>query len=294
MTRAMSPKCSGVWPAHPGGMSRVASGRIGDQRAAPEPGQRRCDSVRYGPCRNAKGLARSVRMRDLQGVIDCGKGEIPVGVGVRCRLKAGLLDRRRPRGKHPTLHHRAPDRDIADGIRFDGQRILRQNGHIRALSGLQCPDLVLKLERIGGLDRHPAQGILDAGPLIGVGNAARGGQPGYGTPHQEQRIGRRHRHVRMQRPPDPVARQIAKADHGVGALGTKPDFAILIGQSRHIIGIAADNRAEILDPRDLIGVADGEVDKNGAMAETRVAAHIRLERVEHAVHAGIAVTWIWI
>lgn len=62
-------------------------------------------------------------MRDLQGVIDCGKGEIPVGVGVRCRLKAGLLDRRRPRGKHPTLHHRAPDRDIADGIRFDGQRI---------------------------------------------------------------------------------------------------------------------------------------------------------------------------
>ena len=65
---------------------------------------------------------------------------------------------------------------------------------------------------------------------------------------------------------------IAHPHHLIGRRGTEASLAVVIGQCRGVVRIAADDGTESFDASHLIRCRNGEVDDDGAVVATRVAA----------------------
>ncbi len=86
----------------------------------------------------------------------------------------------------------------------------------------------------------------------------------------------------MKRPRNARSREIAETHHLVRALGSKADLAVLIGERRDVVWIAAHDRAKRFDAGDLILAAHREMDEHRPVVVARVAPQVGLERVENA------------
>ena len=79
------------------------------------------------------------------------------------------------------------------------------------------------------------------------------------------------------------------SNHLIGALRAEADLAVLVRETRRVIGVRADDCAKPRDARDLLLGRVGEMHDDRAVVGARILAHAPLQHVEHDVETEIAI-----
>ena len=160
---------------------------------------------------------------------------------------------------------------------------------LASLPGTMLPMSFSIRSEWAAFERHALERGEPGGALVRTRDAPGNGRAVHRAMHQEQRLAGRHRHVRMKRIGNAGPFDIAEPHHVVGALRSKALLRVGVGERAHVIGVGADDHAEPLHAVDLILLRNREVDGDRAVVVARMAAHVRLDIVEHHVEARVAV-----
>ena len=142
----------------------------------------------------------------------------------------------------PALVHRAPDPDVLDLHRIDRQWVVGQDGEVGELAGHDAADLLLQLHRVRRVEGHGLQRAERAHALFGPAEVAVVGDAIDPGPHQEQRLSRRHRHVRVVRVRDSRTFDVAHPHHHIGPSRIEAVAAVVVGERHRVVRVAADDR----------------------------------------------------